>query len=218
MNNKKKSLAIAKRIVRAEAWAYSYIRNMGNGTAAAKEVFGLQGNSAAQCASDYLTNPHVQKIIGEFLDAQRESLKKFTEQGNYFLTIVSQKLIEIINGADTSNDDCFKAMEKLLRLGGFEISEQVAIAKINAKESAAIRGRAVLPGIDAPGVQPGIGSVDNSRKVIFLLSPPPMPPGGTPTPALQEQWKAMGWQPGIEEPKVPVQTISNAPVHFPVRN
>jgi len=40
------------------------------------------------------------------------------------------------------------------------------------------------------------------RKTIFMLSPPSMPPGGVPPPALAEQWKSMGWtpewKPGVE--------------------
>lgn len=187
-----------EKIEKTEAFSYAYIRNMGNGAAAAREVYGLKGNAAAQQASRMLINVKVQKIIGEFLDAQRESLKKFSEQGNHYLTIVAQKLIEIITNENTSTRDCFEAMEKLLRLGGFEISEHVTVAKIQAKEAA--RGRAVIPGLAAPGIQPGGTTITDNRKVLFLLSPPPMPPGGTPTPALEEQWREMGWRPGIETP------------------
>lgn len=186
---------------------------MGNGAAAAREVYGYKDTYAASAhASRMLLNVKVQKLVGEFLDAQKESLKKFTEQGNYFLTIVSQKLIEIIVDKNTSVENCFKAMEKLLRLGGFEISEQVTVAKIQAKADAG-RGRAVLPGLSAPGIQPGqpsVGTVDNSRKTIFLLSPPPLPPGGVPTPALLEQWEELGWKPGVAQPSPVRDNVANA--------
>lgn len=202
-----------ERIEKAELFAYAYIRSMGNGKAAASEVYGIDGNSAASRASQLLTNTNVQKIIGEFLDAQRESLKKFSEQGNYYLTIVAQKLIQIITNEKTSTDDCFEAMEKLLRLGGFEISEQVTIAKISAKEATA-RGRAQLPGLAAPGSQPGAlpagTTIQDNRKTLFLLSPPPLPPGGVPTPALQKQWEEMGWVPGVVDAKKPADNAAHA--------
>ncbi len=39
------------------------------------------------------------------------------------------------------------------------------------------------------------------RKTIFMLSPPSLPPDGVPTPALEQQWREMGWKPGYETPK-----------------
>jgi len=43
---------------------------------------------------------------------------------------------------------------------------------------------------------------DPQRKTIFMLSPPSMPPNGVPPPALEKQWREMGWTPewktGIE--------------------
>ena len=189
-----------ERIKKAELFAYAYVRNMGNGAAAAREVFGYTDTAAAAAqASRMLINANVQRIICEFLDAQRESLKKFSEQGNYYLTLVSQRLIEIISSKETSIRDCFEAMEKLMRLGGFELSENVAMAKIHAKSNIA-RGRAELPGVPAPGLQPGgaHGAVDNSRKIIFMLSPPSMPTHGVPPPAIEEQWRELGWKPAVE--------------------
>jgi hypothetical protein len=215
MKNKKEKPANRESLDKAAIFSYSYIRNMGNGSAAAREVYGLEGNSAAQKASQMLTNSKVQKIIGEFLDAQRESLKKFTEQGNYFLTVVTQRLIQIITDPEKSDDTVFQAMERLMRLGGFEMSESVTMAKIQAKSAG--RGRAELPGLPPPGVQPGApsstlvaGNVDSSRKVIFMLSPPPLPPGGVPTPALEAQWREMGWKPGIATAPAQDQNVVSA--------
>ena len=191
-----------ERIEKAELFAYAYIRNMGNGRAAAAEVYGLEDEAARSQASRLLTNANVQKIIGEFLDAQRESLKKFSEQGNFYLTIVSQKLIEIIQSPNTSVSQCFEAMERLMRLGGFEISESVTVAKIEAKAGGG-QGRALIPGVPAPGVQPGAPGTtvnNDNRKSIFMLMPPPMPPGGVPPPALEQQWRDQGWKPGIAPP------------------
>jgi hypothetical protein len=162
-----------------------------------------------------LVNASVQKIIGEFLDAQRESLKKFSEQGNYFLTIVTRRLIEIITDEKTSIDDCFTAMEKLMRIGGFEISESVTMAKIQARGDAA-RGRAQLPGLAAPGTQPGQPAapvLQDNRKTIFMLSPPPLPPGGVPSPALEAQWREMGWRPGVETKATPADTAGHGNTH-----
>lgn len=188
------------KIEKAEEFAYAYIRHLGNGTAAAREVYELEGMSASVQASKLLRNPKVQEIVSKYLDAQRDAFKKFTEQGGFFLTVVSQKLIDIIQDEETSIHDCFAAMERLLRLGGFEVAEGVTIAKMQAREAA--RGRAILPGLPGPGTQPGVpqGNVDNSRKTIFLLSPPPVPPGGTPTPALFTQWaEQLGFRPGVAE-------------------
>lgn len=210
----KKIVVRSERIERAEQFAYAYIRHFGNGAAAAREVYELEGNAAAQQASRLLTNAKVQKLVGEFLDAQRESLKKFTEQGNYYLTVVAQALIQIIADENASHAVRFEAMEKLMRVGGFEIAEDVAIAKMHARADAA-RGRAVLPGVAAPGSQPGAPQItDNSRRTIFLLSPPPIPKGGIPTPALMEQWKesyeAMGFRPGLDGADAVVDTAAHA--------
>lgn len=46
------------------------------------------------------------------------------------------------------------------------------------------------------------GHGDPQRRTVFMLSPPSMPPNGVPPPALERQWREMGWtpnwKPGIE--------------------
>lgn len=198
----------SERIDRAEVFAYEYIRCMGNGAEAARKVYSLEGNAASQQASRLLTNAKVQEIIGKFLKAQRESLKEFTEQTGLFLTISAQALITIIQNPDTETEDVFTAIDKLMRLGGFEMSEKVAIARVEAKAIAMGRGRAQLPGVPAPGIQPGANTLppagstvnNDNRSAIFLLTPPPMPEGGVPPPALASQWAEMGWRPGVARP------------------
>ncbi|OIO53255.1 hypothetical protein AUJ46_05255 [Candidatus Peregrinibacteria bacterium CG1_02_54_53] len=40
------------------------------------------------------------------------------------------------------------------------------------------------------------GHGDPQRRTVFMLSPPSMPPNGVPPPALEKQWREMGWNPG----------------------
>ena len=37
--------------------------------------------------------------------------------------------------------------------------------------------------------------IEPKRKTIFMLSPPSLPPNGVPSPALEKQWREMGWTP-----------------------
>lgn len=204
-----------EKIEKAELFAEAYVKNLGNGTMAAKEVFDCDSeNTAAVMASEYLRKPQVQEIVSKYLEIRRASFKKMVEQTDFYMTEIVTVLLEMVKDKDLSFHERLKAIDKLSRFAGADLSEEVKIKQIEAKESAAARGRALIPGLSAPGIQPGqptAGLIDNSRKTIFMLSPPPMPPGGVPTPALLEQWKEAGWIPGIES----ISPVVDTPVHGP---
>lgn len=116
-----------------ELFAYAYIRHMGNGAAAAREVYGLKNdNSAYVQASRMLRNAKVKGIIDEHLRAQRKHYEEFKEHGPYFLMIIAQRLIGVIQDEATPLADLMKAIETLARLAGVELSEAVTIARAKA--------------------------------------------------------------------------------------
>lgn len=204
-------------INKQEQFAYSYIMHMGNGTSAYTEVYGVEGNKASVAASQLLRNPKVQKIIKEYTDARKKAFKEFVEQQDFYLTAVIQRLLKELNKEDLTVNELEKLCVLVARFSGMEMSEGVITAKVQAKESSAARARALLPGVPGSGQQPGAssgGNIDNSRKSIFLLSPPPIPPGGVPTPALMAQWAEMlgeaGFRPGVEQKEEIVQNVDNA--------
>lgn len=198
-----------KALDKAEVFAYKYIEYMGNATKAAVEVLGLSGNSASVVGSQYLRNVKVQEILKSYMDARRKAFKSFVDQAEFYQTAVVRKLMERMEtDTDISVDELIKLAETISRFAGFEIAEGVVIAKANNRGGG---GRAQLPGLPPQGVQPGLpqGNVDNSRKVIFMLSPPPMPPNGEPPPALAAQWQELGWKPGVAGGARPVDNVSH---------
>lgn len=171
-----------------ELFAHAFIKHAGNGTAAAREVFNLKNdNSAAVKASRLLRNDKVCKIIDDIHQAQRVNFQKFVEQGPYYLTMIAQRLLEIIQDKKIPIDDVMKACETLARFSNVELSEAVTIARIKAE---AVRS------VPEERLQPQ--ARNENRKVLFMLSPPPMPPGGTPPPALEAQWREMRGKPDGE--------------------
>lgn len=171
-----------------ELFAYAYIRHMGNATAAAREVFQIKSDAyAAKRGSEMVRKRKVQALIDSCLNKQREHFQKFVEQGPFYLTMIAQKLLEIIQDDETSTSDCLQACETLARFCGVEVSEAVTIARIRAEGS-------------RPEPMDALHSNDQDsyRKTIFMLSPPPMPFGFKPPPALAKQWEEMGWKPGYK--------------------
>lgn len=171
-----------------ELYAYAYIEHMGNATAAARQVFKIKSNAyASKKGSEMVRKSKVQEIITNHIKIQNENYKMFMDQGPYYLTVVARRLVQIIEDDKTPIGECLKACELLTRFAGREISEAVTIAQI--------RAGAIDP---APDPRPQRDSSIN-RKTIFMLMPPPMRPGGVPTPALEAQWREMGWKPGIKD-------------------
>lgn len=171
-------------------FAHAYIKHMGNATAAAREVFKIESDTyASKKGSEMVRKGKVKELIDEALATQRENHKKFLEQGPYYLHVIAKRLVDIVENDKTPFNDFMRAAESLSRLSGRDISESVTIAKIKAD---AVRPLSVS---DVP--QPR--SDDNSRKVLFLLSPPPIQKGGVPPPALIEQWREQGVPPDVLE-------------------
>lgn len=148
MSPVRQSRAQAQEIIewsKEELFAYAYIRHMGNGAAAAREVYGLTNdNSAYVQASRMLRNAKVRKIIDDHLRAQRKHYEKFKDQGPYFLVIAAQRLIQVIQDEKTPFEELIRAIETLTRMVGVELSEAVTIARIKAD--------AVRPELDQTGV------------------------------------------------------------------
>jgi hypothetical protein len=128
----------------------------------------------------------VQKLIHEYLDAQRKNFQQFVDQGPYYLMIVAERLCKVIQDEKTPFDDLMRACEMLTRFAGRELSEKVVIAQIEAD------AKRPLPVPESSKLR----SDNPERKVLFMLSPPPMPPSRVPMLALEKQWKEMGWRPG----------------------
>lgn len=159
---------------------------MGNATAAARETFNIKSDSyAAKKGSEMVRNSKVQEIIHEYLDVQQKNFQQFVDQGPYYLSVIAERLCRVIQDDKTPINDLMRACELLARFAGKELSEKVVIAQI---ETDAVRPTPVkdLPELRGDSLQ---------RKVIFMLSPPPMPPNGVPPPALEQQWCEMGWKP-----------------------
>lgn len=172
-----------------ELFAYAYVKHFGNGAAAAREVYGLDGSPAYVCASKMLRKAKVQQIVTEYLDKQRETFRNFADQHSFYLTRIAEEFLRIAGDKEVSAPHRMSALRQLARLANVELGESVATAAATAKGMAA--RQAALPGSNQGG-----GNID-SRQTIFMLSPPPIPPGGVVPPALAEQWKALGWKPGI---------------------
>lgn len=173
-----------------ELFAFAFLKHRGNGAAAAREVFDLKNNGTAYVkASRLLRSDKVCKIIDEFHETQRVHFKKFMEQGPYYLTVIAHKLIRVIEDEKTPFDNCMKACEMLARFAGRELSEAVTIARARVEAARPL-----------PEEQIEVGGKDSHRKVLFMLSPPPMPLGMTPTPALRAQWESLGWRDGVVGP------------------
>lgn len=204
---KTKAAKKEKLLDKAELFAQSYIQNMGNATAAAKEVFGIEDdNTAAVRGSEYVRNSKVQEFVAQFMDERRAAFKKFIEQNESHLSAVMRRLLRKLEEDDLSVSDIERIGILVARFAGVELSEHVKIKQIEAKVTGEVaRARAEIPGLPPPGVQPGSPTVNNdNRKTLFLLNPPPIPPGGVPTPALLQQWGEMynqlGFKPGLDLP------------------
>jgi len=188
MHSKKESATQTQKITgydKEELFAHAYIKHIGNGAAAAREVYNLESdNSAYVQASRMLRKAKVQEIINEHMEEQRRQHKIFIEQGPYRLVVIAEQLLKRVQSNDVPFNDFMKAAEMLCRLSGFELSEAVTIARVRAEAAGPI------PEQRAPAA-----NNQSNRKVVFMLSPPPMPQGGVPTPALEAQWREMGWTP-----------------------
>lgn len=189
------------KITKAQLFAEAYVRLQGNGSAAALEVFeAAHPDSAATIASEYLRKPQVQEYVKAYLETRAIAYKKFLDQSEYYLHAVGTRILRKLEEDDLSVEEIERLAVLLARFAGKELSESVATARITERA----RGRAVLGGVPAPGIQPGAqspapaGGAINARNVLFMLSPPPMPPGGKPPPAMEEQWRAVGWRPAEE--------------------
>lgn len=202
MTKAKKKKAPAKKIPpekvvklnKDELFAFSYIKHMGNGVKAAMEALDVSSEHSANTqACSFLRKPAVQKIVSDFLDSRREQFKKFADSHAFYLTRIAEEFLNISTDKEVPVSERMAALRQLARLAGVELGESVAVAKATAK-GVAMR-QAVLPGNHAPTTP----SVD-SRQTIFMLSPPPIPPGGQVPPALAEQWAQFGWKPGMEIP------------------
>lgn len=133
----KKSRAQTQEIIgwsNEELFAYAYIRHMGNGAAAAREVYALKNdNSAYVQASRMLRNAKVRSIINDYFKAQRKQYQKFKKRSEFYLLIAAQRLIEVIQDEKTSFDDLIRAIETLSRMAGLELSEKAAIARMKSE-------------------------------------------------------------------------------------
>jgi phage terminase small subunit len=212
------------RIHKTELFAYAYIRHRGNGTAAAREVFNTNSDGTANnVACEYLRKPEVQKIIQDFLEKMRAGMDAFVMSQGDRLSDVAKFYREVMNDKDVKIEKRFEAAEQLSRLSGLEISQslhhvEVERIRAHAGQEEQWRGRAVLPGVSAPGLQAGARLQQNNdnRKSIFLLRPPPIPEGGVPTPGLMDQWNQildeMGFRPALAAlPQVEENTANGRP-------
>ena len=197
------------RLNKDELFAYCYIKHMGNGVKAAMEALEVTNeNSANAQAYTFLRKPTVQKIVGEFLDTRREQFKKFADSNHFYLTRIAEEFLKISTDKEVPVSERMAALRQLARLAGVELGESVAVAKATARGMA--MKQAILPGNHGP-TTPAV----DSRQTIFMLSPPPIPPGGQIPPALAEQWAQFGWKPGMEIPvKVEDTGVHGAP-HLP---
>lgn len=169
------------------AFAYAYLKHMGNATAAAREAFNIKSDSyAGKKGYEMVRKSKVQKLIHEYLDTQRKNLQKFADQSSYYLMVVAERLCRVIQDEKTPFDDLMRACDMLARFAGRELSEKVVIAQIEAD------AKRPLPVTEIPKQR----SDRVERKVLFMLSPPPMPPGEVPTPALEKQWREAERVPG----------------------
>lgn len=137
MSPVKKSRAQTQEIIgwsNEELFAYAYIRHMGNGAAAAREVYGLENpNSAYVQASRMLRNAKVRSIIDAHLKQQRKQYREFQKRNSFYLLIAAQRLLDVIHDEKTPIPDLMKAIESLTRLAGVELSEAVTIARVKAE-------------------------------------------------------------------------------------
>ena len=183
--------AAAADIQKEELFAYAFVRNGGNGAAAAREVYGpTNDNSAYVCASKMLRKAKVREIVEKANAIRREEHQRFLENTGERLVQVSAALQEMMQDKTMPPSERMKAIRMLGRMNGVELSEEAAIEKARAEGATQTRR---VPGQEAPNNE------DTFRQTIFMLSPPPIPPGGVVPPALAEQWKALGWKPGYEE-------------------
>lgn len=187
-----------EKVSMAELFAYEYIQNKGNATAAAKKVFNTKNdNSAHSLGCTYLRKVAVQTIIREHLVQVRAGMDSFAlEQGDR-LSAVAKFYRSVMEDEKQKVEKRFDAAEQLARLSGFEISHALDYLESKRIDAGAEASRAATA---AKQTTPGGGPVDNSRRTIFMLSPPPVPPGGVPSPALARQWEEMGFRPGVALP------------------
>lgn len=197
-----------KPLVKAELFALAYIENVGNATKTAKEVLGIEGDdAAARCGAEYVRNPQVQEIVRAHMAQRRKDFEEFMNRAHEYRSRVLITMLKRMEDPETSVADLIKLGEAIARFTGTEISEAVSVAKANSRGGGS--ARAQLPGLAPPGVQSGLpqGNVDNSRKVVFMLNPPPLPAGGVPPPALLEQWQETYRAMGVD---LPVPNNDNA--------
>jgi len=207
--SKKSTAAGNKYLEKAELFAYKFIELHGNATRAAEALFpDLTHGSASQCGSRYVRDPQVQEIISSYMDDRRKAFKNFVDSSEIHLTAVVTALVKrLTEDEDLTVRELIDLAETIARFAGLEISEGVMVAKANSRGIAAGLGRAQIPGVSPPGLQPGQPAGIDNRKTIFMLMPPAMPMNGVPTPALESQWREMGWKPGID--------VSPLPAHVP---
>lgn len=116
-----------------ELFVHAYIRHMGNGAAAAREVFQLENNNSAYVqASKMLRKAKVKKLINEHMNERRRQYEQFKKQGPFYLFIIASQLVKRIQDDKTPFDEFIKAIELLARLAGKELSEAVVIAQIKS--------------------------------------------------------------------------------------
>ena len=180
-----------KLLEKAELFAYAYIQNRGNATKTAKEVLGVEGDDRAHVAgSEYIRNKKVIEIVQKYMQDQRLAFDEFMKASSERLTFVLQKLSEKLDDPKLEFSEWMMVTERIARLSGFELSHS-----LDHLEALRIQAAARVSAIpQAPG------SVDNSRKTIFMLNPPPIPAGGVPTPAMAQQWQEMGFGPPLAAP------------------
>lgn len=136
MSPKKESVTQTQEITgydKEELFVHAYIRHMGNGAAAAREVFHLEkSNSAYVQASKMLRKAKVKKMVHRHMEIQRKHYEEFLVWGPQCILVVAQQLVKRIEDPKTPFNDLMKAMEMLARLAGKELSEAVVIAQIKS--------------------------------------------------------------------------------------
>lgn len=120
-------------LTKEELFAYAYIQNMGNATAAAREAFNIKSDAyASKKGSEMVRKGKVKSVIKEYMEKRKATHEEFVDQGSYYLAAIAHKLVRIIENDDTDVNDCFRAIELLSRLCGVELSEKIVIAQIKS--------------------------------------------------------------------------------------
>ena len=198
MSPKKPKKEEAQKLSKEEEFAYAYIIERGNITRAAKRVFDCKtDDSACRTGSEYLGKPRVQKIVQDYIEAQRQMFVEYQEKERRNILAGLDFLHSVISSKTAPFKQKREALHSMYRFMGMEAKD--AAQKIQANEA-----------VFRPG---GPVSNDNRRLTVFHMQSPPIPPGGTPTPALIAQWKEQGVELPIPEEQNPEHGNPSRPVN-----